>query len=342
MTILHIREQGALVRRSGEQIRVTQHVGQPRQMKTLAQTPVHEVEQLVLYGNVQITAQAVALLLEQDVDVVFMSQFGRFRGRLTKNASKFARLRHAQLRLSGDDARSLATARRIVQAKLANQAQLLQATALDAGAFAAVQLNASAQGIDQMRRECVRATTLDALRGFEGKAGVYYFGGIRALLPANWSFHGRNYRPAPDPFNALLSFGYSQLQRDVTAAAELVGLDPFLGCFHAMTYDRPSLTLDLMEEFRPLAVDGVMLPLALTGKIKPTDFTFTGATERPVELGDRLISAAIKAYEERMQHVVLHSPSGNQERLRRCIELQARIFARMVMGERNEYEGLTV
>lgn len=116
----------------------------------------------------------------------------------------------------------------------------------------------------------------------------------------------------------------------------------FLGCFHAMTYDRPSLTLDLMEEFRPLAVDGVMLPLALTGKIKPTDFTFTGAAERPVELGDRLISAVIKAYEERMQHVVLHSPSGNQERLRRCIELQARIFARMVMGERNEYEGLTV
>ncbi len=342
MTILHIREQGAMVRRNGEQIRVTQQVGQPKQLKTLAQTPVHEVEQMVIYGNVQVTAQAVALLLEQDVDVVFMSQFGRFRGRLTKNASRFARLRHAQLRLSGDDERSLTTAKHIVQAKLANQAHLLLATGQGAGSFAAEQLRTNARGIEQMRRECVRATTLDALRGFEGKAGAYYFGGIRALLPASWSFQGRNYRPPLDPFNALLSFGYSQLQRDVTAATELVGLDPFLGCFHAMTYDRPSLTLDLMEEFRPLAVDGVMLPLALSGKIKPTDFTFTGAPERPVELGNSLIPAVIKAYEERMQQVMVHSPSGNQEKLRRCLELQARIFARVVMGERGDYEGLTV
>jgi CRISPR-associated protein Cas1 len=340
MTVLHIREQGAVVRREAELIRVTLRPTQTQQAKVLAQSPVHELEQLVIYGNVQITSQAVALLLEQDVDVVFMSLYGRVRGRMNKNGSRFARLRHAQLRLSGDDGRSLAVAKRIVQAKLANQRTLLIGLATGPGAFAGTTLRKSGEGIEQMRRDSSRAATLDALRGYEGKAGVYYFGTVRALLEPSWSFQGRNYHPATDPFNALLSFGYALLQKDVTATAELVGLDPYLGCFHAMTYDRPSLTLDLMEEFRPVVVDHTVLHMALGGKIKPAEFTFTGVAERPVELGDGLLPVVIRAYEERLQQAVTHGDSESKQLLRRCLELQARIYARVVMGERHEYEGL--
>ena len=116
----------------------------------------------------------------------------------------------------------------------------------------------------------------------------------------------------------------------------------YLGCLHALEYGRPSLVLDLMEEFRPVIVDQVMLNLALSGKIKAKEFVFTGREQRPVELGAELIPTVIKAYEERVNSAVEHSGSENRQTLRRCIELQARIFARTVLGSRHEYEGLVV
>ncbi|MEZ4864390.1 MAG: CRISPR-associated endonuclease Cas1 [Caldilineaceae bacterium] len=341
MTVLHVREQGAVVRRAVEQIRVTQKDKETRKQQLLAQAPVRELTQLVIYGNVQVTTQATALLLAHDVDLVFLSVFGKFRGRLTKSGSKFAQLRHAQLRFSGDDAKSLAVAKKIVQTKLANQYNTLQSLLANQPAGPLQQrLQRTSTGIAEMRRASSGARDADALRGFEGKAGAYYFEAIGSLLDTRWQFKGRNYYPAPDPFNALLSFGYALLLKDTTAALQLVGLDPYLGCFHVLEYGRPSLTLDLMEEFRPLAVDQVVLALVATGVIEPTHFTFTGRQARPVELGEALIPTVIEAYEERMSSTIRHTPSGNENTLRRCIELQARIFARVVMGERQEYEGV--
>jgi len=354
MTVLHVREQGAVVRRNVEQIRVTmkakavpQEAGaekgkkKPPQQQLLAHSPIRELTQLVVYGNVQITTQAVALLLEHDVDIVFLSMYGKFRGRLTQSGSKFAKLRHAQLGLSGDTTKSLAIAKAIVQAKLANQRNTLQMFLPSQRDGAKQQiLQRSISGIEEMRRAGHGARSTDGLRGYEGKAGAYYFDAIRQLLDASWQFKGRNYYPAPDPFNALLSFGYALLQKDTTAALQVVGLDPYLGCFHALEYGRPSLTLDLMEEFRPLAVDRVMLGLVATGVLKPTDFTYTQRKERPVALGDALIPKVIEAYEQQVNSTIHHTASGNENTLRRAIELQARIFARVVMGERREYAGV--
>lgn len=355
MTVLHVREQGAVVRRNVEQIRVTVKAkaatheagAETKQKKTppkqqlLAQSPIRELTQLVVYGNVQLTTQAVALLLAHDVDIVFLSMYGKFRGRLTQSGSKFAKLRHAQLQLSADSTKSLAVAKAIVQAKLANQRNTIQML-LPSQRVGSTQeaLKRAINGIDEMRRAGNGARNTDSLRGYEGKAGTYYFDAIRQLLDPSWQFKGRNYYPAPDPFNALLSFGYALLQKDTTAALQVVGLDPYLGCFHALEYGRPSLTLDLMEEFRPLAVDRVMLGFVVTGELKPADFTFTERKERPVELGDALIPKVINAYEERVNSTIRHTPSGNENTVRRAMELQARIFARVVMGERREYVGV--
>ncbi len=333
MTILYVQEQGALVRRDGEEVRVT------LDKQVLARLPVREVEQVVLCGNVQLTTQAAALLLQHEVDVVFLSSYGTFRGRLIKEGSKFARLRHAQLLLSGDERRSLAVAKGIVRAKLGNQRDLLRHIAAEVRPMAASQLLAAADGIERMRYDSQSAQDADALRGYEGKAGAFYFGAIGALLDRSWSFQGRKYYPAPDPFNAALSFGYALLQKDIAAAVQLVGLDPYLGCFHAMQYDRPSLVLDLMEEFRPLTVDRAVLDLVLTGKLDPGEFTFTGNEQRPVELGAALIPRIIQTYEAAATRVILHAPSGQKQVLRRCYELQARLFARLVLAGGERYEG---
>jgi CRISPR-associated protein Cas1 len=333
MTVLYVREQGAVVRRDAEEVRVT------LDEKVLTRLPVREVEQLVLCGNVQLTTQAAAMLMKQEVDVVFMSQHGSFRGRLIREGSKFAQLRHAQLQLSGDDRRSLEVAKAIVRAKLATQRNLLLELASGNETTKAVLIRA-ADGIERMKRDSSRAADADTLRGYEGKAGAFYFAALGSLLDRAWSFQGRKYYPAPDPFNATLSFGYALLQKDVAAAAQLVGLDPYLGCFHAMQYDRPSLVLDLMEEFRPLVVDRFVLGLVTTGKLKPGDFTHTGNPDRPVELGSELAPRVIEAYEKRVMSTLVHTPSGAQNTLRRCFELQARIFARVVTGGRQEYEGV--
>lgn len=342
MTVLYVREQGAVVRRDVEQIKVTRP-RERQQEAVLANIGVRELEQVVLCGNVQLTTQAAALLLQNEIDVVFLSLYGSYRGRLSRDGSKFARLRHQQLALTGDERRSLGLARHIVQAKLANQRNLLQRLEPDAagrGAEVGRQLASAGEGIERMRRECVRAATADALRGFEGKAGAFYFGAIKLLLDPKWAFTGRAYYPPPDPFNAVLSFGYSLLLKDVTATIHLVGLDPYLGCLHALEYGRPSLTLDLMEEFRPLVVDQAVLELVLAGRLTPAEFTYTGRPERPVELGDGKMPLVIQAYEKRLDAVVAHGESGANQRLRRCLELQARIFARVVMGQRSDYQGL--
>lgn len=193
-----------------------------------------------------------------------------------------------------------------------------------------------------MRRECVRAVTLDALRGYEGKGGAYYFGALRVVLDPVWGFEGRAYYPPPDPFNALLSFGYSLLQKDMVTTIQLVGLDPYLGCFHALEYGRPSLTLDLMEEFRPVVVDDAMVALVLNGELAPGDFTFTGRQDRPVEIGSKCMPLILQVYEKRLDEIVTHTDSGARQRLRRCLELQTRIYAGVVLGSRSAYSGLTV
>jgi CRISPR-associated protein Cas1 len=335
MTVLYVQEQGAVVRRNGEEIRVT------LAESVVARLPIGEAEQVVLCGNVQLTTQAAALLLQNEVDVVFVSTHGKLRGHLVKDmGSKFAKLRHAQLQLSGDEHRSLAAAKGVVRAKLANQRNLLAALARETGSQAAPALAQAIEGVERMRRDSDGARDADSLRGYEGKAGAFYFAAVGALLDQAWSFQGRKYYPAPDPFNAALSFGYALLQKDIATAISLVGLDPYLGCFHALQYDRPSLVLDLMEEFRPLVVDRALLGLMLSGKLKPGEFTFTGNPARPVELGAALIPRIIQAYEARAVAPVVHTPSGATNTLRRCFELQARIFARVVIGQREQYEGL--
>lgn len=340
MTILYVQEQGAVVRRDVEQIKITHRQPRQRQMTTLKSISVRDLEQIVLYGNVQVTTQAVALLLEHEVDIVFLSQYGKYRGRLSRDGAKYARLRHEQLLLSGDDRRSLQAARAIVRAKLANQRNLLRRLVTQTAAGSA--LESAAEQIELMRATCGRATNLDMLRGFEGRAGASYFGAFRLLLDQRWSFKGRAFHPPPDAFNSLLSFGYSLLLKDMTATLQVVGLDPYVGCFHALEYGRPSLALDLMEEFRPLIVDEAALALVFTGALGPEDFIFTGQAERPVEIGEAKQPLVIKAYEQRKDTVVAHPDSTANQTLRNCLELQARIYARLVLGTRTTYDGLIV
>ncbi|MBK8799151.1 MAG: CRISPR-associated endonuclease Cas1 [Anaerolineales bacterium] len=249
-------------------------------------------------------------------------------------------MRHKQLLTTGDVRASLRLAIWIVQAKLHHQRLLLRLLERHVEVKAAKTCAAAAQGVEQMRQAVSGANTLDAARGFEGKGSAFYFGALRILLAPAWGFEGRKYYPPPDPFNALLSFGYALLQKDIESTVQRVGLDPYVGCLHALEPARPSLVLDLMEEFRPLVVDYAMLDLVLGGKLTAPEFTFTGRSERPVEIGERLLPRVVEAYAARTEDVVAHKSSATQQRLRACYELQVRAYARVIAGDQPEFAGV--
>jgi CRISPR-associated protein Cas1 len=329
MATVYVREQGATIRKNGEQLRVTQ---QQRELFTI---PLANLEQLILLGNVQITTPAAALLMRTGVDVVFMSTYGTYQGRMIRLGSKFAQLRHLQLRLCDDARRAMEIAAQIVEGKINNQRVVLQRrTDPDE------RIRSALSGMADMLRQASGARDLDQLRGFEGRAAAWYFEGMRAFFHPDWGFETREYHPPPDPANALLSFAYTLLRKDIEAKIQLVGLDPYLGFFHALGYDRPALALDLMEEFRPSIADIVVLSLVMGGHITLDDFERTNNPDLPVRLTPPAIEVLVTAYENRLADRVHHPLANSQTDYRRAIELQVRQMARIVQGREHHYHTL--
>lgn len=337
MAAVYLREQGSVLRREGERLRVT------KGDRELMAVPLVHVDQVVVMGNVQLTAPAVALLLQAEVDVVFMSAYGKFRGRLMHTGSKFAQLRHLQLQKMSDEKATLAIAKGVVSGKLRNQRALLQTQIQSKSSDSRRgQLEAAGRGIEAMLGRVSQAKSLDSLRGYEGKAGAFYFGALRELLEQDLGFKRRAYYPPPDPVNALLSFGYTLLLKDVMAAVQVVGLDPYLGFFHVIEYGRPSLALDMMEEFRPVIVDTLVLGIINNRQLTRDDFTQTGDEKRPVIMTERGCQLFIQCYEERVNSEVIYPLDGQNTTYRRSFERQVRQLARVIRGEKKRYQAMVV
>lgn len=329
MATVYVREHGAIIRKDGEQLRAT--LGQ----NLLFYIPMADLDQLILMGNVQITTQAAVFLMREDVDVVFMSQHGSYLGRLTLSGSKFAQLRHRQFQLCSDEALTLTLAREIVRGKINNQRTLLQRRSDQSPQYRTL-----LQGMGDMLQNASQANNLDRLRGYEGKAAAFYFEAIKSFFDPAWEFSRREYHPSPDPANALLSFVYTMLRKDVEAKIQVVGLDPYLGFFHTLGYDRPSLALDIMEEFRPAIADVVVLKLVTEGHLTLEDFERTKRLDLPIRLKKEALTLVIEAYELRLAETIYHPLANGDTSYRRAIELQVRQIARVVHGEQTSYQPL--
>jgi CRISPR-associated protein Cas1 len=327
MAILYVQDQGTTVRKKDNQLLVT------RGQDVLETVPLGKVEQVVVMGRgVQISTALLVDLLQRGVPVVLTNQRGSHHyATLAAGPSRFGGLRTQQMHVVHDPVQALELARHIVQAKLRNQRSLLASTGWASAAAATLQIDAALTSL-------AAATTIDMVRGYEGAAAAAYFGAWRLALDAVWGFGGRAYYPPPDPVNALLSFGYTLALHDVQTAVQVVGLDPYLGTFHVIEAGRPSLVLDLLEEFRPVIIDRLVLDLIGRGSITRTDF------ERPVEPPDAVYlnetgrSRFIDAYERVMQGQV-RLPTGEQTVLRRVVLLQAQALARVMRGEQERYIG---
>ncbi|GIX49172.1 MAG: CRISPR-associated endonuclease Cas1 [Candidatus Tectimicrobiota bacterium] len=327
MTTLYITQQDTVLRKVDERLKVTQ------KGTTLIDIPMIKVSQVVIMGRVTVTAATLQALLERQIPVCYLTQHGRYIGRVEPSLSKNVLLRSAQYRAAFDTVRSLALARQMVRGKLANMRVMLQRANRD------LQNSAVTQAVAQLKAHVTAAevaTSHEQLRGIEGAGSAAYFGVFDALLkPSGMHFVKRVRRPPTDPVNALLSFGYALLANDMQSTVNAVGFDPYQGYLHVEHYGRPALALDLMEEFRPLIVDSVVLTCVNKRIIGPKDFV--------IELGQvhRLTDAARRKfliqYEERKQTEVHHPVFGYKVTYARCLELQARLLGKYLKGEIEEY-----
>jgi CRISPR-associated protein Cas1 len=234
-------------------------------------------------------------------------------------------LRIAQHELVKDEGRSLALARSIVIGKVKNQRTMIRRS-LGRSAKAALQ----AMALLQHRIE--RSGSSGELLGLEGTAAQRYFESFGEMLSIGTGFEvtGRNRRPPTDPINALLSFGYSMLAKEATAAVIAVGFEPGLGVYHRVRAGRPSLALDLMEEFRPLIVDSTILTVINSREVRASHFTKRG---RAIVLTDDGRRTFISAIERRLRTTIRHPTFGYEVSYRRALNVQARLLARTIQGD---------
>lgn len=331
LNTLYVTTQETYLRKEGETVVVE------KDKEVKLRLPIHTLNGIVTFGNVMVSPYLLNLCAERGVCVSFMSESGRFLARVTGPVSGNVLLRLAQARAYEDKAMKGDVARSFVIGKLMNARNILQRRMRDHGA--SVSLQASVDGIaDVLRR--VRDSEPDAarLRGLEGEAGAVYFGVFKELITTDTETFGlksRSRRPPMDPMNALLSYLYTLLAHDCRGALEGVGLDPQIGFLHEVRSGRPSLALDLMEEFRAPLADRVAVSLVNLRQVTAKDFKTTESGA--VEMSETARKTVLMAWQKKKQEQVVHPFLDEKAPIGVLPHLQALLLARFLRGDIDAY-----
>ena len=311
MSILYITQPDAVINKAHEAFKVAlkQEDGTWKKQSIPAQT----IEQLVLMGNPQITGDALTYALDLGMPVHYLTYFGKYLGSALPGYSRNGQLRLAQFQLHQNTAKRIELVKAIITAKIHNQRSIL---------YRHGQIDDS---LKLRKSQVQEQQNLDQARGIEGLAAREYFASWNDILKNGWTFPGRKRRPPSDPVNALLSFAYGLLRVQVTAAVHIVGLDPYIGYLHEVHHGQPAMVLDLMEEFRPLVADSLVISIINNREIKLEDFTESLGAYR---LSDEGRKTFLQAFERKMNDEFKHPVFGYRCSYRRAIELQARLLGR--------------
>lgn len=311
MSVLYVTQPEAILSKQYEAfvVAIKQENGTWNKQSIPAQT----VEQIVLMGNPQITGDALTYALELSIPVHYLSIFGKYLGSALPGYSRNGALRLAQFELYQNTENRLNLVKAIVSGKIQNQFTVLYRQKI------------SDSPLKSHKKLVTQKNTLDEVRGVEGIAAKDYFAEWSTILKEPWSFPCRNRRPPTDPVNALLSFSYGLLRVQVTAAVHVVGLDPYIGYLHEVSRGQPAMVLDLMEEFRALVADSLVLSVLNKREIQPPDFTESLGAYRLTDDGRKRF---LQAFERKMNDEFNHPVFGYRCTYRRSIELQARLFTR--------------
>lgn len=334
LNTLYVTTQGASLRKDGENL-VAEIEGEER-----ARVPFHLLASVVTFGPIAISPALIGACAAGGIAVVLLDRIGRFQARVEGPVSGNVLLRRAQYRASD---KPEPIVRSIVLGKIANQRSVLMRALRDYGEEYATdvsfRIRAAVERLGQVLRQVERADdSLERLRGAEGDAARLYFDVFGHLIRSEepqlrWQVRSR--RPPLDPVNALLSFLYTLLTHDCRSAAEAVGLDPAVGFLHRDRPGRPSLALDLMEEFRPALADRLALSLINRRQLQAGDFEQReGGAVWLTESGRKTV---LTAWQERKKEERTHPFLEEKAPLGLVPFLQAQLLARHLRGDLDVY-----
>ena len=334
LNTLFVTLEGAWLFKDGQAVEV-RHEGASK-----LRVPLHNLDGIVCLGwDIGASAQLMAACSEAGVTLSFCSPHGKFLAAATGFASGNVLLRRTQYRLADDPNACAAIARNIVAAKIASsRVSLLRAARDRPNDSATAQLASVATWLGHRIDVVMRESSLEIIRGIEGDSAAAYFDCVPALLTSNdplIQMNGRNRRPPLDPVNALLSFLYALLGHDCRSALAATGLDPAVGFLHRDRPGRPSLALDLMEEFRPVLADRLAMTLFNRKQLDASDFD--RQENGAVTLREDSRKKVLVAWQERKREELIHP--FLQEKIPWGIvpHLQARLLARHLRGDLDAY-----
>lgn len=301
--------------------------------------PIHHLESICVFGPSTISPPGLDLCWEHGVAVNYLSEHGHLQARVTGVADTSVMLRRAQFRAADQPSKCAAIARQIVAGKIQNaRNSLLRAARETESRAERDSLQDVIDGLARQLQYLASQTELDRIRGAEGLASQQYFSVFSLMLKQqreDFAFSTRSRRPPRDRINCLLSFAYALVRHDCVAALTAVGLDPFVGFLHVDRPNRPSLALDLMEEFRPWLADRLAVTLVNRQQIGPEHFVEReGGAVEFTEAGRKLL---IKAYQERKQESLNHPLLDQNLRLAQMPYVQARLLARHLRDDVADY-----
>jgi len=333
LNVLYVLLQGAVLHVEHDTVRVE------IDRETRLRAPLMRLSGIVVFGRVTVTPFLIQRCAEDGRSLVWLDRNGRFKARVEGPTRGNVLLRRAQHLALSDTERTWRIARQIVAAKIQNSRQSLLRSARDSGGKAdRAALETAAERLAGILRRLRTCADLDAIRGNEGEAARTYFGAFGYMVRGDrpsFTPDGRTRRPPRDRTNAMLSFLYALVGSECSSALEGAGLDPQVGYLHRLRPGRPALALDLMEEFRPILADRLVLTLVNRRQLSAEDFETTpGGAVRLTEDGRR---AVITAYQKRKEEEIQHRALKQKLPMGLAPHVQARLLARHLRGDLKDY-----
>ena len=330
---LYVMTQGAYLHRDHLTVKVE------IEKETRLSVPIHHLESVSIFGNVMVSPGVMRLCAENGAAITFMSETGRLIARVDAPQSGNVLLRREQFRKADKPEEALKISIRIIAGKLQNTRCVLMRTARQVEDSVDISvLDKSAGDIGHIIKRLESAKSIDEARGYEGEGAQIYFGVFNNLMKQqrdDFRITNRNRRPPLDPANALLSFSYALLLHDCVSALTAAGLDPNVGFLHADRPGRPSLALDLMEEFRPIIADRHVLSMINRKEVDKD--CFAKREGGAVEMSDAARKKVVSAYQQRKQEEVTHPLLEQKMTVGILPFCQARLLARYIRGDIAEY-----
>jgi len=320
MSTLYLTEQGLVLSKTQHRLVISKNG------KTIKEIPIFQVERIVIFGNIQISTQALDLILDSGIECSFLTSKGKFRGVLRPVEQGNVFLRIAQYERYLDESFRCEFSKEIVKGKIINQLNEIKRFAKN---HPEISLEQKINDLDRILKTIREENSINALLGIEGYSTSVYFSTFKKMIKKEFEFNERTRRPPKDPVNALLSLGYTLITNEIFSLLCASGFDPYIGYYHDLVYNRPSLALDIVEEFRTPIVDRLVLNLINHHMISLDDFEQKEDSDG-IYLRNEARKMFFAEYEKIMTQIFVHKKAKTETNFRNILKEQVYLLLRVI------------